>query len=258
VVAPRTQSKGNIMKKILITALFATSCLTVPALAQTAPAETTTPPAATTTDTAPAGTVPAAGGMQTMDGGMQSEGGFYTYQEGNQVLGSGLMGADVQGADGEDIGTVNDLLLDRDGQILAVVVGVGGFLGIGEKDVAIANDQLNFVLAQEAAAADGAAAPADGTAAPAATGTAPAATAPVDGTAPAATTATPAPAGTADGTAPAGTTATGMGTTTTMDNTGAAGARDTGFGWTGAGIDHIQVTFTRQQLEDAPAFEAAE
>jgi len=35
------------------------------------------------------------------------------------------------------IGDVDDLLVDQKGQITAVLVGVGGFLGMGEKDVAI-------------------------------------------------------------------------------------------------------------------------
>ncbi len=34
----------------------------------------------------------------------------------------------------EDIGTINDLIIDEDGKINAVVVGVGGFLGMGEKE----------------------------------------------------------------------------------------------------------------------------
>lgn len=44
----------------------------------------------------------------------------------------------------EDLGNVDDLVIDRDGQIIAVVVGVGGTLGIGERDVAIAWDQIEF------------------------------------------------------------------------------------------------------------------
>jgi sporulation protein YlmC with PRC-barrel domain len=35
------------------------------------------------------------------------------------------------------IGDVNDVLLDRSGQVSAVILGVGGFLGMGEKDVAV-------------------------------------------------------------------------------------------------------------------------
>ncbi|MCB8887691.1 PRC-barrel domain-containing protein [Vreelandella malpeensis] len=46
--------------------------------------------------------------------------------------------------DDEDIGTINDLIIDEDGQIQAVVVGVGGFLGMGEKNVAIEWDSLEL------------------------------------------------------------------------------------------------------------------
>jgi sporulation protein YlmC with PRC-barrel domain len=35
------------------------------------------------------------------------------------------------------IGDVNDVLLDKSGQVSAVILGVGGFLGMGEKDVAV-------------------------------------------------------------------------------------------------------------------------
>lgn len=232
------------MKKTIV-ALFATVCMTGAAFAQTAPA-TTTSPAATA---APMG--------------MASEGGFVTYQQADQLLGSGLMNANVRGADNENIGTVSDLVLDRDGQIVAVVVGVGGFLGIGQKNVAIAEDQLNFVLAQDAAAgtATGAMAPAGGTAMAPAGGTA---MAPAGGTAMAPTDTT---AATGTATAPAATTpmaSTGTAaapgaaaTGTGMSGTVATGT-DEAFGWSGAGIDHIQVAYTRQQLQDAPAFETAE
>ncbi|MFC7368227.1 MULTISPECIES: PRC-barrel domain-containing protein [Vreelandella] len=47
--------------------------------------------------------------------------------------------------DDEDIGTINDLVIDEDGQIHAVVISVGGFLGMGEKDVAVAWDSLELV-----------------------------------------------------------------------------------------------------------------
>lgn len=44
-----------------------------------------------------------------------------------------------------DIGEINDILMNRDGEISAILVGVGGFLGIGEKTVAVSMDQLRFV-----------------------------------------------------------------------------------------------------------------
>lgn len=47
--------------------------------------------------------------------------------------------------DNEDIGTITDLVIGEDGQINAVVVGVGGFLGMGEKNVAIEWDSLELI-----------------------------------------------------------------------------------------------------------------
>lgn len=41
-----------------------------------------------------------------------------------------------------EIGTVDELLIDKDGQIAAVIVSLGGVMGIGEKDLAIAWDQI--------------------------------------------------------------------------------------------------------------------
>ncbi|SHI86679.1 PRC-barrel domain-containing protein [Wenxinia saemankumensis] len=42
----------------------------------------------------------------------------------------------------EDIGEINDIVMNEDGSIGAVIVGVGGFLGIGEKDVALGWDTV--------------------------------------------------------------------------------------------------------------------
>src|SRR5882757_6548856 len=41
------------------------------------------------------------------------------------------------GPDNAQVGNVNDMLFDKNGKILGLIVGVGGFLGIGEKSVAI-------------------------------------------------------------------------------------------------------------------------
>ncbi len=52
-------------------------------------------------------------------------------------------------ADGEtewhDIGEINEIVLTRDGRVQSVIVGVGGFIGVGERDVAIDMSQLKFV-----------------------------------------------------------------------------------------------------------------
>ena len=55
-----------------------------------------------------------------------------------------LMGADVRSRqDNEDIGTIDELVIDNDGKIVAVIVGVGGFLGMGDREVAIAWDSID-------------------------------------------------------------------------------------------------------------------
>ena len=45
----------------------------------------------------------------------------------------------------ESLGSINDLLTDKSGNIKAVVIGVGGFLGVGEHLVAVAFDKVKFV-----------------------------------------------------------------------------------------------------------------
>jgi sporulation protein YlmC with PRC-barrel domain len=44
---------------------------------------------------------------------------------------------DVYDNQDNKIGDVNDILLDKDGRVSTVIIGVGGFLGVGEKDVAV-------------------------------------------------------------------------------------------------------------------------
>lgn len=58
---------------------------------------------------------------------------------------SKLMGLDVYNEANEKLGDVNELILDKDGKINAVVIGVGGFLGMGEHDIAVSMDKLRFV-----------------------------------------------------------------------------------------------------------------
>jgi len=67
-----------------------------------------------------------------------------THQQPGQWLASKLIGTTVVGPNNESIGDVNDVLMERDGHAAAVIVGVGGFLGIGEKDVAISFDHIEL------------------------------------------------------------------------------------------------------------------
>lgn len=55
----------------------------------------------------------------------------------NAVLASQFMGQAVYTAANENIGEINDLIMNKELNNIVAIVGVGGFLGIGEKDVAI-------------------------------------------------------------------------------------------------------------------------
>jgi hypothetical protein len=60
-----------------------------------------------------------------------------TEQKADQMLATKFKGTDVIGTDNQKIGDVNDVLFDKDGKVLAYVIQVGGFLGIGSKYVAL-------------------------------------------------------------------------------------------------------------------------
>ena len=61
----------------------------------------------------------------------------------NTILADDLMGSNVYSASGESIGEIDDLIVNLDGSVEGAVIGVGGFLGIGEKWVAVKLDSLS-------------------------------------------------------------------------------------------------------------------
>jgi sporulation protein YlmC with PRC-barrel domain len=61
-----------------------------------------------------------------------------------QISASKLLDETVMNEANESVGDVNDVLLPTDGKIASVVVGVGGFLGMGEKNVLLPFDNLKF------------------------------------------------------------------------------------------------------------------
>lgn len=69
---------------------------------------------------------------------------FLVRQAPDDWLASNLIGKAVLNANNESIGEINDLVTDENGKVVAVLVGVGGFLGLGEKDVAVRFDSLDF------------------------------------------------------------------------------------------------------------------
>ena len=64
------------------------------------------------------------------------------------TLASDLIGSAVYGSENKDadmIGDINDIVITPEGEVASVIIGVGGFLGIGEKDVAVEYDTIKWV-----------------------------------------------------------------------------------------------------------------
>ena len=184
--------------KLLSAALLGVSVLATAAYAQsTPPAPATSTPSATassTTTTAPADKMALKGNWRA----------------------SKLMGLDVYNEANEKLGDINELIVDKDGKISAVVIGVGGFLGMGEHDIAVTMDKLKFVEEPVRTSS----------AAPAST-----------------TTERRDPTTTGAATAPAATTTT----TTTTSSSGSASSND----WV---PDHAVMSGTKEQLKAMPQF----
>ncbi|MEK1928784.1 MAG: PRC-barrel domain-containing protein [Pararhizobium sp.] len=68
--------------------------------------------------------------------------GYLTEQAEGQISANTYIGQSVYNAADESIGEVNDVIFTKDGSVEAAVIGVGGFLGIGEKNVAVPLDTI--------------------------------------------------------------------------------------------------------------------
>jgi sporulation protein YlmC with PRC-barrel domain len=90
--------------------------------------------AQTPTAQAPAATTDKAGMTSDMSASHQGE-----------WRASKMVGLNVYNDKNESVGSINDLLTDKSGSIKAVVIGVGGFLGVGEHLVAVPLDKVKFV-----------------------------------------------------------------------------------------------------------------
>ncbi len=238
------------MTRKLIAALALSTVLPFAAMAQT----TTTAPI---TPAQSANQNNARGGVATTDRMTESTtaGPFVTVPGQGAWRFSDLEGKAVYGAEGESIGDIKDVLVSQNGSVNAVIIGVGGFLGIGEKDVAVdmsalqlgpgmSQDEANAAAAQSGAVSNETTAATQPGAA-----TAPGATPPAAGTARTTTD----PAGTGMGAASNQTAAPGAATpnaagTDTANNDAAQIGED--------GLpQRIVLNVTREQLQDAPAFE---
>jgi len=130
-----------------------------PADATTTAADTTAKPADTAMDSTPAETDSTTTASTTADSATKAmtdenrtrlvrpeitrDG--YKAAEMTELTADKLEGARVYGPNDEDVGEVNRLVLDDNGQVTRVVLDVGGFLGMGERQIAVTPDELNIV-----------------------------------------------------------------------------------------------------------------
>jgi PRC-barrel domain len=69
---------------------------------------------------------------------------YLTRQAPTDWTAEALIGRTVENGNGDNLGEINNVVINENGNVVAVVVGVGGFLGIGEKDVGVPFDALDF------------------------------------------------------------------------------------------------------------------
>jgi hypothetical protein len=170
-VAAREEHQGRALQLFLIgaaaLALFVTPVgaqTTAPATGQPAPAQTApaqTAPAPSASGTSGAATSQS-GASSTSSGTQPTQAAqpglreinpatlrltFYTVQPADMLV-SNLMGLDVHNLQNEEIGEIEDVIIDNGKMIRSVVIGVGGFLGLGERHVAV--EPASVVITREA------------------------------------------------------------------------------------------------------------
>jgi sporulation protein YlmC with PRC-barrel domain len=107
--------------KYIATALLGTTLIGSAAFAQaTAPSTPSQQPAAS----------PSASVQQNLKGNWRA---------------SKMVGLSVYNDSNENLGSISELLVDNSGKINAVIIGVGGFLGVGQHDIAVSFDKLKWV-----------------------------------------------------------------------------------------------------------------
>ena len=139
------------MKKtmnMMAAAVLLASTAIAPAYAQTQPATPAPPtpaaPAAPADPAAKPADSAATPAPKTGSDSAAASGSYLTEQAETQISANDYIGKPVYNAEDKSIGDVNDLIMEEDGGIVAAVIGVGGFLGIGEKDVAVPMEKLTM------------------------------------------------------------------------------------------------------------------
>jgi sporulation protein YlmC with PRC-barrel domain len=119
--------------KSLLSATAIALFVATPAFAQQSATDPAKPPAADRSMSAPAKSD--AGAAATTTGTQPTT--ASTSQKPGQINADKLIGQDIENPEGDDIGEIKSVILNQDGSVDSVIVGVGGFLGLGEREVAI-------------------------------------------------------------------------------------------------------------------------
>ena len=112
---------------------FMLSAVGVAMLASAAIAQTSAPTPPSSAPAAPAATQSSASAPAQVN--LSGQGKWRT---------SKVIGVDIYGPDDKKVGDVTEVIVDKSGKVEMVTIGVGGFLGIGSKDVAVPFDQVTW------------------------------------------------------------------------------------------------------------------
>lgn len=118
------------LSTLLMSGAVAGLLAAAPVAATMAQTTTTNPPA---TNATPAPAAPSASTTTTTDPALAAPG---------QADAKKLIGRNIKNANNDTVGEIKSVFLDKDGKVQTVIVGVGGFLGMGEREVALAWSDL--------------------------------------------------------------------------------------------------------------------
>jgi sporulation protein YlmC with PRC-barrel domain len=146
------------LKQLTYVGLIAAALAAPPVMAQTAGGQTpdkmapAAPPAPNAATPAPAPADNKAAPSPSASNAQPSGDTFVTNQDMDQWRGSKLVGVSVYGPDQKKVGSIKDILMDHDGNAKVIVISVGGFLGIGSKDVGVPFKSMQWRTEGRAAA----------------------------------------------------------------------------------------------------------
>lgn len=135
--------------RTLTLATAAAALLTSGAIAQTANPPATppsTPPAATEPATPPAAPAPSMTEKKPMTDKPAGAVNFSSTLGADDLSANRLIGMTVYNSGDENLGDINDVVVNKSGTPSVVIVGVGGFLGIGEKNVGVPFEHITIAM----------------------------------------------------------------------------------------------------------------